>query len=528
MSYSTNKLKTSRPGRVPSWQMNLLLFGLLTALTMVAFFGQLGKINSSFRRHSLEHSRMVAGVIRQNLRKAILSRRTINEILTTFLGNSARFVTYLDEIEPFNSEELTAFARQAGLAGIIINRHDGEVVSGPAAWFPLALKDLRADGLIRYSGNRRIIFMALPLGSRTGAEGKDMIVVGFKAGRIEILREQTGLKSLLAALSSLPGINYVRFEQTGKDSLPHEEENVNLINNDGKLIAETRLPLDTGQLIVGLDARQYDLRVSALRRQFIMFGCLLAVLGLFFSWLLYRLQKADLKRARDFERMLAREHEAAALGRATATIAHEIRNPLNAIYMGLQRLTLESDNLDRDQGEMLAAMGKAVQRTSKIVSDLQRFAKPVAPNLQAVNPARLVDQAIALYQPMVDGQQIKISKTLVFQGEISADPDLLAELVDNLLKNAIEAQPETGFININLEQRKAEVVLTIVNGGCRLAGDEISRPGEPYFTTKTRGSGLGLAHSRRIVEAHGGKLLISVEDNEIFNVIVILPGAKPE
>jgi len=144
---------------------------------------------------------MVAGVIRQNLNNAVLSRQTIDEILRTFLGNTARFVVYLEEIEPFNSEELASFALKAGLAGITIYK-SGQAVSGPDDWFPLPYTDLQADGSIRHSADRQIIFMALPL--VTGTEPSDFIIVGFDARRIEILQKKTGLKALLAALSALP------------------------------------------------------------------------------------------------------------------------------------------------------------------------------------------------------------------------------------------------------------------------------------------------------------------------------------
>jgi signal transduction histidine kinase len=523
MTNSPHKIKTVLPGILPSWQTNLLLFGLLTILTFAAFFWQLAKINTSFREHSLEHSRMVAGVIQQNLQNAILSQQTISEIIGTFLGNSARFVAYLEQIEPFNSEELASFALKAGLAGITIHHNSGKIVSGPAGWFTLPVAESRADGTIHHSKDRQIIYMTLPLDSGKNQQG--YIIVGFNAHHIEILQKKTGLKALLTAVSSLPGINYVRLIPKD-DRLNNEQVSVKLIDNDGQLTAETILSQDIGRLIVGLDAKQYILRVSFLRRQFVMFGCLLALLGLFFSWLLYYMQKADIARARNFERVMARQHEAAALGRATATIAHEIRNPLNAIYMGLQRLTMESENLDHEQHELLSAMGKAVKRTSKIVNELQRFTKPVTPNLQPVNLAQLIEEIIALYQPMIRNQQIKIIKEINFKDEIKADPELLAEMFDNLLKNAIEAQPKTGFINLSLDCRKKQVVLTIINGGCDIEPEEINRLAEPYFTTKTRGSGLGLVVSRRIIEAHGGKFEINADKNKSLRVTVSLPGVK--
>lgn len=141
-----------------------------------------------------------------------------------------------------------------------------------------------------------------------------------------------------------------------------------------------------------------------------------------YAFLISTAKKADLARTRSFERLLAKEHEAAALGRATATIAHEVRNPLNAINMGLQRLTLESAVLDEDQRALIVAMEEAV-RAAAIISELQRFTRKLQPRLQPLDPAKLLQQMLLLYQqrrrptdhsqrqPTIRGAQCKPTRT---------------------------------------------------------------------------------------------------------------------
>jgi signal transduction histidine kinase len=104
----------------------------------------------------------------------------------------------------------------------------------------------------------------------------------------------------------------------------------------------------------------------------------------------------------------------------------------------------------------------------------------------------------------------------------------MAELLENLLKNGIEAQPEGGFVRIDLAPVSEGVKLTVTSGGCTLSAEQIERLGEPYFTTKTRGTGLGLALCRRIAEAHGGSLRITVDRHQQqLTVGVIFPAATP-
>jgi signal transduction histidine kinase len=250
----------------------------------------------------------------------------------------------------------------------------------------------------------------------------------------------------------------------------------------------------------------------------------LLALGIFFSWLLYRYQQRDLKQATHFERMLAREHEAASLGRATATIAHEVRNPLNAINMGLQRLQLESDNLNEEQEEMLVAMREAVTRTSTIVTELQRFTRKLQPEHKPVQLEEIINQVLTLYRPACTDQVITVTSTIQSSLPVIGDRELLAELLENLLKNCVEAQTDGGFIQIQLQDDQDSQILIINNGGFTLSGNDRSRPGEPYFTSKTRGTGLGLALCRRIAEAHNGQLEIQTfPNNETFSVKLTLP-----
>ncbi|MGI6657427.1 MAG: sensor histidine kinase [Desulfobulbus sp.] len=510
-------------GGLPSWAANLAGFGLLIALVLAVFFWQLIQTDRNLHHNTLARARMIAAIIEEHLSTAAQTDRTLDTITASFLLDKTRFIEYLNDIDPLQAEEITALAEETGLLGIGLIHKNGVVTGGPANWIA-DHSHCGPERLLVYDPADRTAQLSAP--PTMDDSPLACILVGFNAHDILTLRAQTALPVLLANLSRLPGIHSVRMEA----SSGAERETVRLTSDDqGRAVAEVRLGTSSGELVLGLDAASHQIRLTQLRQQFLLFSALLLGLGLFFSWLLYRRQQADLYRLRNFERLLAREHEAAALGRATAAIAHEVRNPLNAINMGLQRLELESPRLDPEQRELLQAMQEAVRRAGGIVSELQRFTRQLTPRLRPVSPTSLLRQLAPLYRQRCVDQGIEIQWEHAPETVLAADPDLLNELLENLLKNSIEAQPDGGFIRFDLSVSGSYLSLSLTNGGCRLTPDELARLGEPYFTTKTRGAGLGLALCRRIAEAHGGTLeIVGDPVREELTVTVRLPLAGPD
>lgn len=505
---------------------NLFFFGLLVVIVLTAFLWQLHLINRSLQHNAMERSRLVTGIIEENLRNAELAAETIDEIISGFLDEKANLIDYLDAIEPLHTKELTALASQTNLVGITLVRPSGDIVSTPNTWLAEVPGCMTSTGDVQYDKKRKISYVVHPADQAAGY--LSCVIIGIDATRILTLQKKTSLPELLATLSSLPGINYITISPE-KTEAKENTFHAKLISTDNMVSAETRIPISTGILKVGLDAKNFIQRRNSLRRQFIFFSCMLIGTGLFFSWLLYRYQKRDLERTRRFQQMLAKEHESASLGRATATIAHEIRNPLNAINMGLQRLQIEAKTLNTEEFELIDAMLEAVSRTSTIVTELQRFTQDIHPRNKALQLQKLVQQQLALYSHVCRKQGIKLTLVLEDEGLISGDRELLSELIENLLKNSVEAQPDGGEITIRIQRHNETVLLLISNPGFYVTAQDTHRLGDPYFTTKIRGSGLGLPLSLRIVEAHKGKMEIMPDiSGKQLTIQVQLPALQKQ
>ena len=137
--------------------------------------------------------------------------------------------------------------------------------------------------------------------------------------------------------------------------------------------------------------------------------------------------------------------------------------------------------------------------------------------------SELVEAALILYRQKTDDKKISTHYNSEFKGEIHADEGLIGQVIENLLKNAIEAQPHGGYINITVGRQVNDTVLVVENSGLTIKASDVDTILEPYVTTKTQGAGLGLALSKRIVEAHHGRLELEVPEKGILRVIVILP-----
>lgn len=502
----------------PTWKGNLVLFGVLILIVLGYFFWQIDQARRAFMNNVRDYSSMLAGVIELNAKGALLSEEIVQRIMGTFLGNTARFADYLDSVEPFSSDELASFAAEAGLAGIRITGPAG-FAEGPLGWLPDESFECPGnDASLRHLPESHLYFLAVP---RVGGQG--CVFAGLTAKHIEKLHEQAGLPHLMATLPGLAGIRHARIEKGAETGRLESGPKIAIVGENGAEVAESRLPLGNDVLVVGLDTESFFSRVERLQYEFVVLSAILAFLGSFFSWLLYRYQNLYLEKVREFERQMGRQREDAALGQAAASITHEIRNPLNAISMGLQRMQWEIPDLPDEYRQLLSNMQQAVKRTNGIVTNIRRYARPLEPAGRAVNLKDVVDQILSLYGPKCEERGIEVLFETLFDGLVNCDPDLMAEVVENLVKNAIEAQDGGGYIRVVLDRKDSDAAISIENSGFTLAPDEAGRILEPYFTTKTRGTGLGLAIAGRIVGAHGGRLELHTPSDGVIMICACIP-----
>jgi signal transduction histidine kinase len=508
--------------RLPLWIVNLFVFAFLFCAVMAYFLWQVQEAKKDFLDHVREHAMLVAEVVRLSARGSVLSKKASEEILEAFLENTARFVDYLDKVEPFRPEELAAFSEEAGLRGIRIQRSENETVEGPPGW----LKK-RPSGCRPTSGLKHDEAEHLYLFSFSERSDQNCVTVGVTDARIRIMQEQLGLNNIIKTIAGIPQVSYVELKTPSENGKEIPGKPAVTFKDRGKIrVAEARFPLEGKGLVLALNADYLHQAIGRLWRDFFFFSAALASLGVILSLILHRYQASHLMQVRKFERQLASERENASLGRSAAAIAHEIRNPLNALGIGLQRLQLEGEEITDEHKRLIDLMLESVKRANGSVQGLLRYARPQKVSKRAMRLDQLLEDMLNIYLDHARKSGINVSRTITFKETISADPDLLRQVMENLLKNAIEAQPEGGFIELTVERENDSAGFRIMNAGFTLKPEDADQIFNPYFTTKADGTGLGLTISRRIVEAHGGYMKATVPKTGVVQISVCLPAPR--
>jgi signal transduction histidine kinase len=222
---------------------------------------------------------------------------------------------------------------------------------------------------------------------------------------------------------------------------------------------------------------------------------------------------------------MARQERHAALGQMAAQLAHEVRNPLAVLYQCTAQIRHRQRD-GRDIGELVAMIEDESRRLDRLVNDLVHFAAPLAPRIRETSLDPIVRYALdGVRAELGDGPFAALVMKLDLEDHVVlADAVLLRQALAHLFHNAIGHAEKGGVVEVTARRDGAFVRLRVRNDGAPLAPDVASRVFEPFFSTKARGSGLGLAVVRRLVEDQGGRVQLESHEASIsFAVLLRCP-----
>ncbi|AZU61702.1 PAS domain-containing sensor histidine kinase [Neobacillus mesonae] len=215
----------------------------------------------------------------------------------------------------------------------------------------------------------------------------------------------------------------------------------------------------------------------------------------------------DITEKKRTQQLLLESEKLTAAGQLAAGIAHEIRNPLTAIKGFLQLM----ENNDQNNRSYLEIINAEMNRIELILSELLVLAKPQELKFEKTCLITILEHVKALIDTQANLNNIKVYiQYLSDIPEICCDENQLKQVFINFLKNSIEAMPNGGEITINVERLEANSIqICFIDQGCGIPEDDLQRIGQPFFSTKEGGTGLGLMISKQIIENHHGRFQIS-------------------
>ncbi|WP_281883387.1 ATP-binding protein [Paenibacillus sp. YYML68] len=234
----------------------------------------------------------------------------------------------------------------------------------------------------------------------------------------------------------------------------------------------------------------------------------------------------DMTERKQTEALLLKSEKLSIAGQLAAGIAHEIRNPLTAIK-GFHQLMKAEGNGKAFYFDILT---EEMNRIELIVNELLLLAKPQAVQLKPVDVRALLERVYTLMESQVHLHNIEVELKCEprVRTSIRCDENQMVQIFINFIKNAIEAMPHGGKIIIAITNPDEDrICIRIIDQGVGIPEDMLKRLGEPFYTTKEKGTGLGLMVCRKIIEDHLGSLNITSRLNEGTTVEVLLPvGSK--
>ena len=228
----------------------------------------------------------------------------------------------------------------------------------------------------------------------------------------------------------------------------------------------------------------------------------------------------DLSEIEALREQVRRKDRLAALGEMAATVAHEIRNPLGGIRGFAALLERDIDSED-PRARLVAKILAGTKELDHVINELLEYTRPIQLDTKPVEYTALVQAALAYLD--CGGKSIEIRNEIPGGVEVLVDSGKMRQVLLNILINAVQSIDSVGTIDLTLSENENDCSLIVSDTGCGIPEAELDRVFSPFFTTKEKGTGLGMAVASKIVESHGGTLEVASEAGKGATFTIRLP-----
>lgn len=240
-----------------------------------------------------------------------------------------------------------------------------------------------------------------------------------------------------------------------------------------------------------------------------------------------RSAKRERCRAREAEERVREAERMAYVGQLAGGLAHEIKNPLNALSLNLQLLMEDWNGASRESSPKVARRIETLQNETErlvgVLDDFLRFVRGYDIELVETDLKEALEETLDFIAPEAEQNRVALRRALEDMPPLPLDARLLKQALFNLLVNARQAMPGGGEIFVQAGCRNGEAFVHITDTGPGIPAEEMEAIFRPYFSTKPGGTGLGLPTARRIVQEHGGTIRVQSEMGKGSRFTIVLP-----
>ena len=486
----------------------------------------------------------------------------LEDSVAEYLLEAIHRVDQLDREKPLSSSDLQSLVDQYRIASIEIYNAKGNLVKGWPSPFSSPEKKFFLQELIR---KKRPV--AINLFGKLLAENQLFSIAIWRRGITEIIalhlsgeqvKRLLGHFAIQRAISDIglrEGILYISVQDTSLNTLAHmdptligrREEDPFLKNalQSNRVLSRHYQATQGGEIFevvksislngkgiglirIGYSSKEIYPVLSQIKKNVALSIFFFLILGISAITLIGVNQNRHLRRMKEMEDRIQLAERLSSLGHLAAGVAHEIRNPLNAMGMGLQRLKREFLPQDESKREeyisFMELILKEIRRVNEIIEQFLTLSRPFQLNLRKSSLQDLLKNLVTLFQEEASSLgitlQTKIPTDLPL---IKMDPERLTQAFINIMKNGMEAMDQGGTLYIKTKSIKEGVEVIISDSGSGIPPEQMEKIFNYYYTTKEKGVGLGLPIAHRIIEAHGGHLKIESRVGSGTEVTVTLP-----
>ncbi|RKY58819.1 MAG: hypothetical protein DRP96_07890 [Candidatus Neomarinimicrobiota bacterium] len=542
----------------------IILFLILSASAVIDYLSRRKTVIDNMTHYT----QLLANTIRKSTANSIYSYNLMEHYIESRLISNLKLLNNLETTRTLDNEYLKRFAAEAFIFHINVYNQMGEREYSSHSDRQCANIQKLIEPILRSQESKLILGIQslknqdvkihpIAISRKKGGA----IVGSIKARKLSSIQRYVGIEKYLNSIASDSSIIYIAVQDSSgitsgtknldsisgfasdkliRDVYRDNQFHWRITKINNIKIFEALLPLYVadrfyGIIRIGLDYSPVaNMQKIAIRQVLIRLFVLLIISFILFSYSISIQNIQMLKNEKEkitnevysLQHDLRQKEKMSAVGELAAGIAHEIRNPLGAISMTVQRLSREfRPEKDTDEWKhLLNIIHKEIDHIGNSIKNLLQFSKPTPLQRSQHRIDEIIMKIISLYKSKAEEAGIKLKQNGLVATEAFIDPVKIEDCLVNLLENALAATPAGGSIEFGLKQQQQTIVITLKDTGIGIPEENLSKIFNLYYTTKPNGTGLGLAHAQQIISEHGGIIHVHSRENEGTTFTITLPG----